>query len=67
MLEVIEADVLAAITGVGASIGRARSEVVDMQAGLAAIRAQMTDLTVAAESAAAAPAGLAERTGGLST
>ncbi|MGU3540699.1 methyl-accepting chemotaxis protein [Methylobacterium sp. A54F] len=67
MLEVIEADVLAAITGVGASIGRARSEVVDMQAGLAAIRAQMTDLTVAAESAAAATAGLAERTGGLST
>jgi methyl-accepting chemotaxis protein len=67
VLEVIEADVLSAIKSVSSSIGLARREVVNMQAGFAAIREQMADLTLTAESSAAATAGLAERTGGLST
>ena len=66
ILDAIEEDVSAAIGGVGASIAAARGEVVEMQAGLAGIRAQMRDLASAAESAASASTGLAERTGLLS-
>ncbi|WP_336485645.1 methyl-accepting chemotaxis protein [Methylobacterium nigriterrae] len=66
VLDAIEADVLAAIGGVGASIADASGEVVRMQAGLAGIRARMDALAAAAEAAAGASLGLAERTGLLS-
>ncbi|WP_165937750.1 methyl-accepting chemotaxis protein [Methylobacterium segetis] len=66
VLDVIEADVLTAIGGVGQSIATARSEVEQMQAGLASIRAQMAALAHAAEAAAGASSGLTETTGRLS-
>ena len=67
VLDAIESDVLKAIGNVGASIAATRTEVVDMQAGLAAIRARMSHLADAAEAASAASAGFTERTEGLST
>ncbi|KQP41082.1 hypothetical protein ASF49_18795 [Methylobacterium sp. Leaf104] len=67
MLDAIESDVLKAIGNVGDSIAVTRTEVVDMQAGLAAIRARMSHLAEAAEAASAASAGFTGRTEGLST
>ena len=49
----VEVDVSSAITGVGASIGVARTEIGQMQSGLAQIRAQMETLASAAQGAAA--------------
>ncbi|MEA1832330.1 methyl-accepting chemotaxis protein [Methylobacterium durans] len=66
VLDVIEADVLAAIGGVGRSIAAARAEVEQMQAGLAGIRTQLGSLAGAAEAAAGASGGLTETTGLLS-
>ncbi|MBY0260545.1 methyl-accepting chemotaxis protein [Methylobacterium sp.] len=67
VLDAIESDVLKAIGSVGESIAATRTDVVDMQAGLAAIRARMSDLAEAAEAASAASSGFTERTEGLST
>ena len=67
VLDAIESDVLKAIGNVGASIAATRTDVADMQAGLAAIRARMSDLAEAAEAASAASAGFTGRTEGLST
>lgn len=67
VLDAIEGDVRSAIEGVSASIGSARGEVTEMRLGLSDIRTQMDALARAAQTAAAATAGLAERTGGLSS
>ncbi|WP_430910372.1 methyl-accepting chemotaxis protein [Methylobacterium sp. sgz302541] len=67
VLDTIESDVRSAIEGVSGSIATARTEVGEMKSGLSAIRAQMDDLAHASRDAAAATAGLAEQTGGLSS
>ncbi|WP_181017474.1 methyl-accepting chemotaxis protein [Methylobacterium sp. V23] len=67
VLDAIESDVLTAIGNVGAAIAATRTEVVDMQAGLAGIRDRMRHLAEAAEAASAASAGFTGRTQGLST
>jgi methyl-accepting chemotaxis protein len=67
VLDAIEGDVLKAIGSVGTSIAATRTEVADMQAGLAAIRDRMGHLAGAAEAASAASAGFTERTEGLSS
>ncbi len=59
VLDTIEADIRSLIDGFSASIATARSDVVQMQAGLAGIRTRVTDLAAAVD--------LAERTGGLSS
>ena len=51
-LSFVEVDVSSAITGVGASIGAARTEIGQMQSGLAQIRSQMETLATAAQGAA---------------
>ncbi|WP_206659492.1 methyl-accepting chemotaxis protein [Hansschlegelia zhihuaiae] len=64
-LDLIEADVLSAISSVGGSITASRAGAVDMRQGLAAIRGQTGALADAAREACAATAELVERTGGL--
>ncbi|WP_309388938.1 hypothetical protein [Chelatococcus sambhunathii] len=65
-LELVEADVLSAITSVGTSITAARTSVRDMRAQLEAVRGQTDTLAGAAREAAEATTGLADKTGALS-
>ncbi|MFD1354705.1 methyl-accepting chemotaxis protein, partial [Methylorubrum suomiense] len=66
-IDAVEADVLSAITGVGDSIVATRDEVGRMQSGVARIRAQMEQLSTAAEGAAGMAAGMLDTSRTLSS
>ena len=65
-IDIIEADVLSAIGGVGAAIGSVSAEFGRIQDGLAAIRTQMQGLVAAAEGASAITSGFLDTTQTLS-
>ncbi len=66
-IDVVEADVMLAIGGVGSSIAATRDEVGRMQEGVGRIRSQMEQLAAAAEDAAGMTAGMLDTSRVLST